>query len=191
MRTTLIHPFIVLPFLVFGLLGCAPVQKQMVVSADNARICCNVQGDGDPALVFVHGWSCDKDYWRAQAAHFAKNHKVVTVDLAGHGESGLDRREWTIEAFGEDVAAVVKKLDLGRTILIGHSMGGPVIVAAARQMPGRVIGLVGVDTFRRIEEEVTEEQLDAFTAPFRKDFKGATHRFVRGMFPAGADTALV
>jgi len=190
-KTSLIHPCIVSPFLVLGLLGCASVQKHMVVSADNVHICCNVQGNGDPALVFVHGWSCDKSYWKAQTARFADNHKVVTVDLAGHGESGLDRKEWTLEAFGADVAAVVKKLDLGRVILIGHSMGGPVIIEAARQMPGRAIGLVGVDTFRRIEEEVTKEQLENFTAPFREDFKEATRRFVRGMFPSGADPVLV
>jgi pimeloyl-ACP methyl ester carboxylesterase len=176
---------------VLGLLGCATVQKHTVISADDVRICCTVQGEGDPALVFVHGWSCDKSYWEAQEGHFAENHKVVMVDLAGHGESGLDRKEWTIEAFGKDVAAVVKKLGLDRVILIGHSMGGPVITAAARQMPGRVIGLVGVDTFHNVEEEVTKERLDRFTAPFKEDFKEATRKFVRRMFPADADPALV
>ena len=58
----------------------------------------------------------------------------MSIDLAGHGESGLQRKLWTIEAFGGDVAAVVKKLGLKRVILIGHSTGGDVIAEAARQL---------------------------------------------------------
>ena len=79
-----------------------------------------------------------------------KNFKVVSIDLAGHGESGLERKSWTIEAFGGDVAAVVKKLGLKRVILIGHSMGGDVIAEAARQLPGQTVGLIMVDTYKKL-----------------------------------------
>ncbi|MDH5743438.1 MAG: alpha/beta hydrolase, partial [Candidatus Aminicenantes bacterium] len=53
---------------------------------------------------------------------------------------------WTMEAYGEDVVAVVNKLKLQEVILVGHSMGGYVILEAARRLPERIIGLVGVDT---------------------------------------------
>jgi len=75
-----------------------------------------VRGEGEPALVFIHGWCCDRTYWEAQLPYFAQKYKVVTIDLAGHGESGLDRKAWTMKAFGEDVAAVVEKLGFYKTI---------------------------------------------------------------------------
>jgi pimeloyl-ACP methyl ester carboxylesterase len=162
-----------------------------VASADGVMIHYDVRGRGEPALVFIHGWCCDRSYWKAQVDTFAQRYRVVTLDLAGHGESGLSRREWTIPAFGADVKAVVEKLGLERIILIGHSMGGPVALDAARQMPGRIIGLIGVDTFQNFEERFSREQFDGFLAPFQENFKEATAGFVRSMFPASADSDLV
>jgi len=182
-----VFPLLLIPlFLSFG---CAP--KSPALSADGVPIAFRVQGDGEPVLVFVHGWCCDKSYWEAQAAHFSKKHKVVAIDLAGHGESGLGRETWTIAAFGEDVVAVADKLGLERMVLIGHSMGGPVVLEAAKRMPGRVIGLVGADTFKIIEPEFTREQANEWLTSFRADFVGTTDRHVRSMFPPGADSVLV
>jgi len=180
----LIKPFI----LFFILLGCAPEHNQKVLSADNVPISYNVEGNGNPVLVFVHGWCCDKSYWKFQVPHFSKQHKVVTIDLAGHGESGLNRQNWTIEAFGKDVVAVIEKLDLDQVILIGHSMGGPVNIEAARQIPKRIIGLVGVDTFQNFEAEYTQEQVDEILSSFKTDFVEASSNFVHRMFPPNANT---
>jgi pimeloyl-ACP methyl ester carboxylesterase len=173
------------------LFGCAPEPEHQVLSSDNVAISYRVQGKGKPALVFVHGWCCDKSYWRLQVPHFARRHKVVTIDLAGHGESGLGRERWTMEAFGKDVAAVVEKLDLDHVILVGHSMGGPVIIEAARQMPERVIGLVGADTFLNLERQSTAEQTAERLARFRANFVENTSRMVRSIFLPDADPALV
>ena len=82
------------------------------VSADGIPVCYEVRGGGAPALVFVHGWSCDRRYWNAQVDYFADRHQVVAIDLAGHGESGLGRTAWTMPCFGADVVAVVKQLGL-------------------------------------------------------------------------------
>src|SRR3954451_743382 len=97
-------------------------------SADDIPLHYEVHGGGAPALVFVHGWSCDTTYWRGQIGYFADRYQVVTVDLAGHGSSGLGRRAWTMPAFGADVAAVMATLGFPEMVLIGHSMGGDVIV---------------------------------------------------------------
>ena len=160
-------------------------------SADGVSIAYDVKGEGMLALVFVHGWSCDRTYWREQVEPFSRGFRVVTVDLAGHGESGSGRKAWTIEAFGDDVAAVVRQLSLRRVIFIGHSMGGDVIVEAARQLPGRVAGLVWVDTYKQLGTFRTPEQIRAFAAPFRANFAATTHNFVEHMFPPTADRALV
>ena len=164
---------------------------EAVKSTDGISIAYQVKGKGDTALVFVHCWCCDKGYWDAQVPYFAGKYKVVTLDLAGHGESGLHRQEWTIKAYGEDVAAVVNILHLKRVILIGHSMGGGVIAEAARLLPKQVIGLVGVDTFLNVELKYTREQFDQFTAPMRKDFaKGARSFLAAVMFTPETDPQL-
>ena len=122
--------------------------QSQVQSADGVPIHYDVQGNGPPALLFVHGWCCDHHVWDGQVDHFAPHYTVVRPDLAGHGASGRDRAHWTMEAFGGDVAAVVEQLGLDQVVLIGHSMGGAVIVEAARRLPDAVIGLVGADTWR-------------------------------------------
>jgi pimeloyl-ACP methyl ester carboxylesterase len=162
-----------------------------VDSPDGVTIVYHIEGKGSPALVFVHGWSCDRTYWRDQIGVFAKNHTVVAVDLAGHGESGTGRKDWTIPAFGADVAAVIKAEGLRKVILIGHSMGGEVSLEAARLLRGRVLGIIGVDTFQDFADVMTPNQIEEFTAPFKADFKAATDYFVRAMFPWGVDPDLV
>lgn len=161
-----------------------------VASADGVPVRYAVYGGGLPAIVFVHGWSCDRRYWHGQVGHFAARFTVVTVDLAGHGESGTGRRSWTMPFFGEDVAAVVTRLDLPEVVLVGHSMGGDVVVEAAMRLRPRVRGLVWVDVYRSLDESgsdaQTEQETAAFMAPFRADFGAATRAFVRRI--AGADT---
>jgi pimeloyl-ACP methyl ester carboxylesterase len=163
-----------------------------VPSGDGLPIVYQVQGKGDVALVFVHCWCCDKNFWELQVPVFAKHYQVVTLDLGGHGESGQDRKEWTTEAFGQDVAAVVKKLELKKVILIGHSMGGPVAVEAARLLPNQVIGLIAVDTLQNVEQKFTKEQYEQLIAPMRKDFKTGTENFLRAwMFTPKTDPGLI
>ena len=79
----------------------------MAVSKDGTPLAYEVFGAGGPTLVFVHGWSCDSRYWRAQVPVFSKNYRVVTMDLAGHGNSGMSRTKYPMTAFGQDVKAVV------------------------------------------------------------------------------------
>lgn len=167
------------------------VVADSVASADGVTIQYDVRGSGDVALVFVHCWCCDRTYWKDQADFFAGQYRVVTLDLAGHGESGSGRRDWSMEAYGQDVRAVADKLNLKKMVLIGHSMGGPVAIAAAQLMPGRVIGLVGVDVFQNLEETFAPEQVEAFLAPLRAHFRETTDGFVRSLFPPSTDSALV
>lgn len=179
--------------MVIGALIVGACSKELLVvpSSDNVPIVYEAHGFGDPTLVFVHGWSCDRSYWDAQVKPFSQKYQVVTIDLAGHGESGHERDDWTIESFGDDVASVVEKLGLKEVILIGHSMGGDVIVAAAKRLSSRVKGLVWVDVYNKLGTYRTTEQVETFIAPFRNNFKEKTEAFVRGMFPPGANTSLV
>jgi len=165
--------------------------KDFAHSSDGIPVHFEVEGQGAPALVFVHGWSCDGTYWSGQVDHFAKQYQVVTIDLAGHGASGDGRREWTMPAFGGDVVAVIEKLDLRDLVLIGHSMGGDVIVEAALALPDRVAGIVWVDVYSTLGRPSTPEELEEFVQPFREDFVPSAQSLIRRMFVPSSDPELV
>ena len=163
---------------------------RMAESPDGVPISYEVTGQGEPTLVFIHGWSCDARYWRAQVPYFKVDHRVISIDLAGHGHSGLGRESYTMAAFGQDVKAVVEDVDVDQVILVGHSMGGPVSVAAAGLMPDRVIGVVGVDTFQNVGQAMSQEASEAWVAPLREDFRQGAGQFVSQMFIEATDAEL-
>ena len=160
------------------------------VSADNVSIHYTIHGDGDTALIFVHGWSCDQTYWANQVQAFSGDYRIVTLDLAGHGQSGIERAEYTMEAFARDVVAVVNTVDT-RVILIGHSMGGPIVITAASMLPDKVIGLIGIDTQHDLASFTPVEEIPDMILPFRTDFRNATYDFVTGMFSENARNEFV
>lgn len=179
------------PVTFFWMFNADEAEAAVVASADGASIHYEVQGAGEPTLVFVHGWSCDAGYWREQVAPFAAAHRVVALDLAGHGASGLERTDYTMAAFGADVVAVLAAEGIDDAILIGHSMGGPVVVEAALAAPQRVRGLIGIDNFQDMHAALTAEQIAGFAGAMQADFAGTVVPWVRSMFPADADPALV
>ena len=168
-----------------------PESPSSVLSSDGVPIHYEVHGSGEPAVVFVHGWSCDRTYWDEQVPDFSERYTVVTIDLAGHGESGLEREVWSIRAFGQDVAAVVEELGLGEIVLVGHSLGGPVVAEAALLLGDRVSAVVGVDTFHDVSLRFTQEFTEDWLRPLIADFEVGTSDFVRPMFVPTSDSALV
>ena len=185
--------FVLIPFLILS--GCAcnelSLRHDVALSFDSERIAYDVVGKGKTALIFIHGWSCDGRYWQNQIPVFAKEYKVVAIDLAGHGHSSLDRSEFSMLSFANDVKAIIDKENIDRAILIGHSMGGGVIAEAAKLMPDKVIGIVGIDTLQNVAERIPQRQIDEMVKPFEADFKSATKRFVSPMFPKGTDQQLM
>jgi pimeloyl-ACP methyl ester carboxylesterase len=162
-------------------------------TADHVHIQYTVYGSGDPAIVLIHGWSCDSGYWHSQIDALAAHYTLVTLDLAGHGGSGRNRTDWSMQRYGGDVAAVVRQLPNSRVILVGHSMGGPVALEAAALIGPRVAGIIGVDTFKSIGlPPPSASMIDEQIAPFRKDFVGTVHGYVpQHLFTRQADPALV
>jgi len=137
-----------------------------------------------PLLVLVHGWSCDATYWREQIAALTPEHAVLTLDLAGHGSSSDGRDDYSMRSFGEDVKRVIESLPTAApVILIGHSMGGPVSVEAARLLGSRVRAVIGADTFASIgAPPAPAAETAARFAFFEKDFVGTTRMFVERSF---------
>jgi pimeloyl-ACP methyl ester carboxylesterase len=164
--------------------------KKTVRADDGLDLVCDVRGQGDTALVFLHGWCGDRAYWKNQAEAFAADYRVVALDQAGHGESGKDRKVWSANGLAGDVEAVVKALGLKRVILVGHSMGGPVALLAAKRMPGTVVAVVGVDTLQNAEFEFPEEVRKKYMEAFDKDFKGTMQAGLNGMLHEKTDPEL-
>ncbi len=160
-------------------------------SADSVEIRYDVYGSGDRTLLFVHCWCCNRGFWDAQVDEFAEEYQVVTLDLAGHGQSGDNRDNWTMAAYGQDVAAVANDLGLEHIILVGHSMGGPVAIEAARILGDRVVAIVGVDNLQNLEQQWSDEQITDLMSMFDTNFAAVTYNFVRGrMFPPSVDSSL-
>ena len=166
---------------------------RITLSADNVHIEYRVYGQGDPAVLLVHGWACDENYWHAQLDALKAHFTVVTLDLAGHGASGGNRSDWSIANYAQDVAAVAREIPNPRLVLVGHSMGADVALAATPLIGERVIGVVAVEALRSVgEPPLSARDIDRKVAPFSADFVGTTRNFVSSsLFEAGADPALV
>jgi len=169
----------------------SPIDRS-AVSADGVEISYHVEGAGEPALVFVHGWACDRSHWDAQVEALSPRYKVVAIDLAGHGRSGKNRKAWTIAAFGADIAAVMDREEIRRAVLIGHSMGGSAIIEGARLRPDAVLALVGVDTFQDLTRPVFDQpHVDAYLRLYQPDYAAFAESVIRSLFRLNADPALV
>src|SRR6478672_4451301 len=100
------------------------MRSQFVKSLDGTQLHFETTGQGDLALLFVHGWLGNLRWWDHQRDVFSKHYQVVQMDLAGHGQSSSERKEWSVSAYANDIKAVADKLNLKKIILVGHSMSG-------------------------------------------------------------------
>ena len=154
-------------FFAFAAAAAAP---GTVRSADGVPIRFEVSGKDGPTLVLVHGWAFDRHLWDDQVKRLSPRHRVITLDLAGHGESGRQRPKWTMGAFGEDVKAVIESVNVKEVVLIGHSMGGAVVVEAARRIPGRIKGIVLIDTLLDVEQRTPPEAIESMAKQLGADY---------------------
>jgi pimeloyl-ACP methyl ester carboxylesterase len=98
-----------------------------------------------PAFVFVHGFACAREDWRAQIAHFAGRRRVIACDLRGHGRTPGLPEQCSIETFGADVAALLEAKGLTGAVLAGHSMGCRVVLQAYLNAAQRVRAIALID----------------------------------------------
>lgn len=124
-----------------------------ISSFDGTEIAYKVEGNGAKTLLFLHGWTRSSSDWSDHAVDFSSQYKTVTIDLAGHGASGLNRTEWTIKSFSRDVEAVIDHLELKNVIIVGHSLGGLVALETARTSAESTSGVVIVDEISNVESK--------------------------------------
>jgi pimeloyl-ACP methyl ester carboxylesterase len=147
-------------------------------------------GEGKTAVVFVHGWCCDLTVWRDQAAAFDRKMRMLFVDLPGYGQSDKPKMEYTMDVFAKGVEAVLRDAGVESAVLIGHSMGTPVVRQCYRQFPDKVKALVFVDgSLRPFSRDPA--QLKQFASMFKEEtFKETAPAFLARMLPADTPEAL-
>lgn len=116
------------------------------VVRDGVRIAYWEAGVGEPAVLLAHGMRCDHRHMQPLFDHLAARHRVVNVDLRGHGVSDAPSSEYSNEEMASDLAFVADTLGLRAPVVIGHSFGGSISLYLAVSQPARVGGLVLLDS---------------------------------------------
>lgn len=130
------------------------------------------------ALVFVHGWLGNANWWESQRAFFEKNYTVVQIDLPGHGNSDAGRSDWSSTAYARDIKAVVDQVEAENIVLVGHSMSGPYTLEASLIIPNVKL-VVLVDTVKDLSQIMDYQQADDLLfKSYRNDFKHAVENFL-------------
>jgi pimeloyl-ACP methyl ester carboxylesterase len=135
-------------------------------SLDGTRIHYLSYGKGREALVLVHGWSCNLDFWRDQIPDFEKRSRVIAIDLPGHGQSDKPQVTYSMELFARAVEAVMRDAKVERAVLVGHSMGTPIARQFYRKYPNKTLAIVIVDGALRPFGD--KKMMDGFIASFRQ-----------------------
>lgn len=137
-------------------------------------------GQGKPVML-IHGFTLDQSSWRHQVPELAKNHRVIALDLPGHGDSGKPRDQaYTMDFYARAVEAVAQDSGLTRVALVGHSMGLPIIHTVMRR------GKLAVDKAVFVDGAI-------LTQPADKAARVAQETWMQGMLAGlrGPDYQLV
>lgn len=133
------------------------------------------------AIVFVHCWTCNSEFWKDNVKAFP-NYRVINMDLPGHGQSDKPKVDYSIEYFAKSVDMVMKDAGVKKAVLVGHSMGAPVIRKYYELYPKKTLGLVVVDG--ALVPFGPKEQVEKFFEPLFKDYKVGAPTFIDGMLQA-------
>jgi pimeloyl-ACP methyl ester carboxylesterase len=175
----------------------SPVDKKKIpVENAGVNISYLISGYNDTTVILLHGWCINKAYWKAQQDLLSRKYRVVALDLGGHGQSGKNRNNWTVEEYARDVIALIRTLRLEKVILVGHSMSGDIMLEVAHEIPEKIIGLVGIDNLKNIQLNYSAEEqngIDQFIKALKANYKLAAADYSRKyLFPPNyADTVSI
>jgi pimeloyl-ACP methyl ester carboxylesterase len=136
-----------------------------------------------PAVLLIHGWTCNRSFWDRQLQALRDTHTVITVDLRGHGESSRPQKGYSVGAMTADVEQLVRTLGVPRIAVVGWSMGGMVALELARRLGPKVsaLGLVCTTAggFLEPDSEPTKAMQKEVADDFRTFARGFTARLFK------------
>ena len=130
------------------------------------------------ALVFVHCWTCNVEFWK-ESYNALPQYRVIALDLPGHGKSDKPKVDYSMQYFANAVEAVLKKAGVQKAVLVGHSMGTPVVRRYYELYPEKTLGIVVVDG--ALIPLGQRDQMEKFFEPLYKDYKPAAESMIDGM----------
>jgi pimeloyl-ACP methyl ester carboxylesterase len=151
---------------------------------DGARVYYEVEGEGAPALIFVHGWCSNLRHWDPQAEHFAPRFRVLRVDRRGYGRSALPP-DYVFDLAREaaDIAEVARSLGIDEAVVIGHAGGYPAAIGLAAGYPELVRALVCEEGAPLPPDPGQAAMLDAMIEQLNgPDYAGAMKAIYPGFF---------
>jgi pimeloyl-ACP methyl ester carboxylesterase len=135
-------------------------------------------GDAKKALVFVHCWTCNSDFWRDNLGAFSQ-YRVIALDLPGHGQSEKPKIEYTIEHFAKAIDTVMRDAGVKKAVLVGHSMGTPITRRFYELYPKKTLGIVTVDG--ALIPMGPRDEIDKFFQPMLANYRSSVTTFLDGM----------
>ena len=142
---------------------------------DSTKIYYEQEGRASEVIVFIHGFGCDVNAWKAQTRFFSSDYKTVCIDLPGYGKSDKPHTEYTLDYFAQAVKTVLDSLEIPQAIFVGHSLGTAVCRQVLFNYPDLIKALVDVDgvycfypenSAQRLEYE---NQINGFVSLFKGD----------------------
>ena len=129
---------------------------------EGLRIAYDAVGRGEPPVVLIHGAFTNRAQFAAQVEHLAAAHRVVALDLRGHGDSDVPAEGFSLADFARDVIGVCEVAGIADGVLCGHSIGGAVALEVAATRPDLGAGIVLIDAAILYPEAMRTVQLDRF-----------------------------
>ena len=115
--------------------------RKMIYHYDNTPIFYEISGNG-PAVVLLHGFLESTSMWAPIIEEFKHKRTIISIDLPGHGQSGVISDTHSMEAMATVVLGILQEHDFESVAVIGHSMGGYVALAMAEKHPNLVSKLI-------------------------------------------------
>jgi pimeloyl-ACP methyl ester carboxylesterase len=152
-------------------------QLKTITSFDGICFDYSVTGNGELSFIFVHGWSCNRHFFQPQMDYFASTYTCLAPDLPSRDPSTSNREEWSISTYAQDLTCLIDKAVTGQVVLIGHSMGGAVVLEAASRRPDQVVAVVMADTHVFDYGHLDAATISSFIEPMQADLDG----FIQGL----------
>jgi pimeloyl-ACP methyl ester carboxylesterase len=160
-------------------------------SVDGINIHFSVTGTELKTVILVHGYTCDETTWTEQVPALAKQYRVVTIDLPGHGKSDPPKDgKLSMDLFARAIEAVRVEVKAERVVAVGHSMGTPVVLRYAHLYPEHVSALVFVDGLMPLPLAQAAARANQGTTMGGPNGRTAREAMIRRFFVAGTTPAV-
>jgi pimeloyl-ACP methyl ester carboxylesterase len=147
----------------------------------NTKISYSDNGKGN-AVVLLHGFLENQTMWQDLVPELSKKHRVITLDLLGHGETECLGYVHSIEENAEVARTVLSKLRIRKAVFVGHSMGGYVALAYAELYPEKVRGLVLLNSTSKADSEERKANRNRAIKAVKKDYTTFVRLSITNLF---------